>query len=148
AEPADRAARLGEAVTRTLTALRRLGLRVLVLGQVPPLPYPAPECVYRAGLAGDVGHCGANRSAIETEQRELSAALQAAVARFDNARFLDLAPALCDAETCSPVGGGRIYYSDSTHLSDTGARAVRAHFAGDFAWVSGATQRDKISTSR
>ena len=148
ADPADRAAKLGEAVGRTLTALRALGLRVLVLGQVPPLPYAAPECVYRAGLAGDVNRCSAILSTIEAEQHDLTAALRAAVAPFDNTRYLDLTAALCDDKACSPVAGDRITYSDITHLSDSGARAVREHFALDFAWVFAGSERDKFSAAR
>jgi peptidoglycan/LPS O-acetylase OafA/YrhL len=140
--PADRAARLGEGVRRTLTALRARGLRVLVLGQVPPLPYRAPECVF---LAGDAGQCSALRGPLDAEQNDFMAALRSAVAPFDNARFLDLEPALCDAEHCVASRGGQIYYIDGTHLSDAGARAVRDYFASDFAWVVAGAGRDKLS---
>jgi len=141
----DGAKKFAAALGRTVGALRALGLRVLVLGQVPPLPYVAPECVYHAGLANDVAQCGARRSKIDGEQRDLLDALRAAVAPFDNARVLDLEPALCDAESCSPLRDGHIYYSDATHLSDAGARAVRAHFAEDFAWIFAPTERDRSS---
>lgn len=140
--PADRAAKLGEGVTRTLTALRARGLRVLVLGQVPPLPYRAPECVF---LASDPKQCSALRAPLDAEQHDFMAALKSAVAPFDNARFLDLEPALCDAEYCAPAREGQIYYIDATHLSDAGARAVQAHFAPDFAWVVAGAGRGKAS---
>jgi hypothetical protein len=142
ANPADQSAKLGEAVRRTLAALRSRGLRVLVLGQVPPLPYRAPECVF---LARDMQRCGVARSTFEAEHHDLIDALQSAVAPFDNARFVDPALALCDAQYCLPARDGEIDYIDATHLSDAGARVVRAHFADDFAWLLGSAQRETFS---
>jgi peptidoglycan/LPS O-acetylase OafA/YrhL len=137
---ADRAAKLGEAVGRTLAALRARGLRVLVLGQVPPLPHRAPECMF---LASDVRQCSALRGPLDAEQHDFTAALRSAVAPFDNARFVDVEPALCDTTSCASGREGQIYYIDATHLSDAGARAVRAYFASDFAWVVGSTERGR-----
>jgi len=115
-------------------------LRVLVLGQVPPLPHRGPECVF---LASDARQCSALRGPLDAEQHDFIAALRSTVAPFDNARFLDLEPALCDTEYCAPARDGQIYYIDATHLSDAGARAVRAYFAADFAWVVGSTERGR-----
>ncbi len=142
---ADRAAKLGEGLARTLTVLRARGLRVLVLGQAPPLPYRAPECLF---LTSDGRKCNALRAPLDAEQHDFTAALRSTVARFDNARFIDLEPALCDAQSCVAGRGGEIYYIDATHLSDAGARAVRAHFAADFDWVVGRAERDKRSGER
>jgi hypothetical protein len=130
-----------ESVSRTLAELRALGLRVLVLGPVPQMAHPAPECIYRTSGDRDGNRCGVSRQNADAGLSELVTALQLAAHGFDNARFIDLRLALCDAEYCPPGRGGQIYYRDAHHLSDVGARAVRERFRAEFAWVFAARQR-------
>jgi peptidoglycan/LPS O-acetylase OafA/YrhL len=138
---ADGEVRLGQAVSHTVATLRALGLRVLVVGPVPLMPYSGPECLYRSGLAGDLDRCRIDARSVRAGQHKLVEALRSAVMPFDNARFIDPRDALCDQDYCWPGRGGQVHYRDTHHLSDAGARVVGAHFADDFAWVASREQR-------
>jgi len=135
---AEHVAKMAEAVTRTLQALRLRGLRVLLVGPVPELPHRVPECLF---LATDVQSCAAPASEIEASQRDVVAALRAAATGFDDVRFVDAAAAFCDVTWCVPAREGTIYYRDSNHLTDAGAELLQRRFSDDFAWIFAAPER-------
>jgi hypothetical protein len=134
-------------MTRTIGQLRALGLRVLVLGPVPIMPYPVPECIFRAHSEADLRRCRTTSAEVDLAQRKIVTALRSATMKFDDTRFVDLRQALCDMDYCWPARGGSIYYSDTNHLSGPGARIVHDRFRDDFAWAFAAPPRDKSSAT-
>ena len=144
----DLAATLGETVRRTIGRLNALGIRVLVFGPVPTLPFAAPECNYRTSLNGGIGRCNARRGNVDSELSGIVGALRSAVQDFNNARFVDLRNVLCDSDQCWSARNGQIYYTDDNHLSDSGAMLVLQNFKDDFAWVFAGALRDKPNVSQ
>jgi peptidoglycan/LPS O-acetylase OafA/YrhL len=143
----EAATKLGEAMVRTVGKLHGIGLRVLVLGPVPTMPYPVPECIFRAKSENELRRCRYTRSEVDLMQRDIVNALQSAVSQFDHARFLDLKAALCDSAFCWPSGQDNIFYSDTNHLSASGARVVADRFKDDFDWAFAAEQRAQPSAA-
>ena len=143
ADAADTVAQLREAMLRTLGELHRIGLRVLVLGPVPEMPYPIPECTFLAQSTVDLRRCRYTRSEVDLVQRDSVDALRSAASHFDNIRFLDPKLAFCDSDFCWPGQGGSILYSDSAHLSPAGARVLRDRYKDDIAWAFAARERGK-----
>jgi peptidoglycan/LPS O-acetylase OafA/YrhL len=141
------AAKLGEAMVRTLGELHGMGLRVLVLGPVPTMPYPVPECIFRARSETELRRCRYTRNEVDLMQHDVINALQSAVSQFDRARFVDFKAALCDSDFCWPSKNGKIFYGDTNHLSGSGARVVYDRFKDEFAWTFGAKERDQPSAA-
>jgi hypothetical protein len=138
---ADSASILGEAMTRSVGQLRALGLRVLVLGPIPALPYSAPECVFRAHSEADLRRCRYTSAEVDLAQRNIVAALRSATMKFDDTRFVDSRQAFCDMDFCWPARDGSIYYSDNNHLSASGARILHDRFRDDLDWAFIAPRR-------
>ena len=138
---------LAEAISRTLGELHLLGLRVLVLGPVPAMPYPVPECIFRANSEADLRRCRYTSDEVDLAQRNIIDVLRSATMKFDYTRFVDLRPAFCDMAYCWPAQGGNIYYSDTHHLSSSGARILHDRFRDDLAWVFAARQRNTFSST-
>jgi peptidoglycan/LPS O-acetylase OafA/YrhL len=136
----EAAAKLGEAMVSTLRELRGMGMRVLVLGPVPTMPYPVPECIFRARSESELRRCRYTRSEVDLMQHDIVNALQSAVSQFDHAHFVDLKAALCDSDFCWPSQHVNIFYSDTNHLSTSGARLVYDRFRDEFIWVFAAEQ--------
>jgi hypothetical protein len=147
ASAAESASILAEAMTRTIGQLRALGLRVLVLGPVPSMPYPVPECIFRAHSEADLRRCRYTSAEVDLAQGNIVAALRSATMKFDDTRFVDLRQAFCDMDYCWPARGGSIYYSDTNHLSGSGARILHDHFRSDLAWAFAASRRYKSSAT-
>jgi peptidoglycan/LPS O-acetylase OafA/YrhL len=132
----ERVTRMAEAMTRAIQRLRDLGLRVLVLGPIPEMPYRVPECVFLARLAaGEMQRCGSASRDVDVSQRDVVEALRAATAKFDNVRFVDASAAFCDSMECRPGRDGSLYYSDTNHLTNAGAGVLHERFRDDFAWI-------------
>ena len=145
ARAAESASILAEAMTHTIGQLRALGLRVLVLGPVPAIPHPAPECLFRAHSETDLRRCRYTSAEVDLAQRSTVTALRSATKKFDGTRFVDLAPAFCDMDYCWPGRDRSIYYSDTNHLSGPGARILHDRFKDDLAWAFAAPRRDNSS---
>jgi hypothetical protein len=143
----ENAAKLRDAMFRTIRELRGLGLRVLVLGPVPDLPYPAPECIFRAQSEVDLRRCRYTSGEVDFMQRDIVTALRSATSQFDNTRFIDLKAPFCDVDYCWPGRGGHIYYSDTNHLSVSGARVLRDWYKNEIVWAFADQERDKPSTA-
>lgn len=142
AEAPSDPARLGQAIGLAIRRLNAMGLRVLVIGPVPDIPFPGPECAFRAELAGDPGRCNARRNEVDSLLGAIADSLRSAVRSSDNARFVDVRAALCDSEVCRSTQNGQIFYTDDNHLSNAGALFVLDKFREDFEWVFGASHRE------
>jgi hypothetical protein len=105
-------------LARTLSALRRTGAQVVVLGDIPVLDGSAPECL--AAHPADVPACATPRSA--ATERVWHTADRAA-ARATGSAYLPVLPWLCSA-VCTPVIGNVTVYRNRFQLSATYARLL------------------------
>jgi hypothetical protein len=109
---------------RELAELDRLGLEAVVVLPVPGLPHDAPACLARR----DPSQCAVARPLAESKRAQSMHLLSRVVAGSRNAILLDPFEALCSAERCDAISGGKVLYSDAHHLSVNGSVTL-AHVA-------------------
>jgi hypothetical protein len=100
-------------LTAVLSDLKASGARLIVLGDIPILAQPAPECL--AAHQSDVARCATSREAaleniFHDEERAAAAAT--------GASYVDPTPWLCST-TCSPIVGRMLVYRNQFHISAT-----------------------------
>jgi peptidoglycan/LPS O-acetylase OafA/YrhL len=113
-----------EALRRTYARLDRLGIQVVVIRDVPLIPFDVPSCLSRraAGLplAGDCRFTP-DEAFIARAHRA-----QDQAARGLRVRFVDLNDQVCGqgSAPCPTERGGMILYTDDDHLTATFARSL------------------------
>jgi peptidoglycan/LPS O-acetylase OafA/YrhL len=100
----------------TLTNLRPLATRVLLLGDTPTPKVDVPSCV--AGHLHDVGNCMSTRTDAIRPGR-LTAEFE--VAREHDADFITTYDWLCTDQWCPVVIGDVLVYRDNSHITTTAA---------------------------
>ena len=123
---------------RTMERLRALGVRRVVVGNVPVWrgnPARALFHAYRRDPSGDVPS-RMSRAQFKVPVRSDSAI--AGIAASAGAEFVSLLDVLCDRGTCTATTDGGMTYSNADHLAPPGARAVVARtLRGVLASVAG-----------
>jgi len=115
---------LREGLGRTVAELRKLGVEVLLLGQVPDNVQSPSDCVARAYLAGtDPATCGRSAADARARSAESLRALRE-VAAANGARVFDPNGRFCAGARCLVEAGGAALYRDSDHLAPDGSRFV------------------------
>lgn len=101
------------------------GKRLILVGPIPAMPFPAPTAVGLLHARGsDARSFGTARADHDFENRAIGTALSA-IARSTGAAIVDPAADLCDETRCRAVGrAGELRYFDAVHLSLTGARQI------------------------
>ena len=115
----------------TLTALEKLGLRVLVLGPIPSMVYQIPQCIG----SRDAAYCNISRETNATGVGQSSDTLAEVIKRHPNTRLAQLMDYFCDAETCYAARDGKILYYDNNHISATTARDLAGYLKDDLDWA-------------
>lgn len=113
---------LARGLERTVAALRKLGRRVVVVGQVPEIGINVPGAYQVARLTGrDVNDLIAPTTA-EFERRR--AGVQRATAGLESVSgvtVVEPSDMLCDSRICAVTVDGYALYRDNGHLSSMGA---------------------------
>jgi SGNH domain-containing protein len=105
-------------MAKTLTAMRPLADRVIVLGDTPVLDQSAPECL--AAHAENITACFTTRA--KATERVWNEADESA-ARAAGAGYVSVLPWLCSA-VCTPVIGNMTVYRNRFHLTGTYSRML------------------------
>ncbi len=110
-------------------ALRRMGAvrRVLVMGPLPWLKRPAPECI----TLGWVEQCAVTRAVYDEAAAANWLGLRVLAARFPNVELVDAGAYFCDDATCPVMRDGYAQYWDNDHISATAARAFADQWLAD-----------------
>jgi len=99
---------------------------VLVL-DVPELPFELPSCVTRPILKGFARKkCSFAARDWEARSAVINGELRAAASEFSDVTVFDPASVLCDADECYAQRNGELLYTDGHHLSRAGATLVGA----------------------
>ncbi len=120
--------RMFQVLERTALALKRLGIAVYFVEDVPLAALSAPDRLAKARVLG-------RTQAIEPRTADYVRAngfIREAAARLERRGLLHIAtPAgiLCGPRTCRVLQSGEPLYFDSNHLSEPGARLVAPVFA-------------------
>ena len=97
----------------TLSSIKPVRTKKVVLGDIPYLAQPAPDCL--AAHSSDVPACSTPAtSAIKTDRIR---AEQVAAART-RTKYIKVAPWFCSA-TCTAIIGNKVVYFDAYHVSTT-----------------------------
>lgn len=108
-----------EGTTRVLEQLSPAGKRIFLLAETPALPFNGPDCLMRHAQRPDwlrqVGACSA--PAASARATDIQHGLRTAIARFPNARMLDLNAHICPDGMCRAELSGQVTYRDNQHLS-------------------------------
>lgn len=129
-EESLRALQIG--LTATVNRLRRAGLRVLIVGQIPELYYSVPECLLRRSAQ----ECAMERQRVNDRREAAMTVLRSELVPDRSVRLLDPIDALCDTRSCYPVRGGVVMYSDSHHLTATGVETLAPQFDPELIWLA------------
>lgn len=113
-----------EGLERTMTVIRPLADRVLVLGDTPTPLNDVPSCV--ASHLRSVGQCMAARSEAVKPNR---LAVELAVAKAHNADFAATGDWLCTATLCPVVIGDLLIYRDDSHITTAASSWLTPYLA-------------------
>lgn len=123
---------LRKGLERTIDELQKLGLQVLLLGQVPDYTRSPSECMARAYAAGAaIDGCRLTRDAA-LERSAWSRDLLRQLAAAHGAAVFDPSARLCAGSQCLIEAGGTPFYRDSDHLSPEGSLFLGDALPADF----------------
>lgn len=113
-------------VTRTLAAIESLGARAAVLRDTPRPGFRVPICLARAeGRGADpAAACSYDRAKGLAMGREMSVAELGAIRLRPLAAAIDLNDRICADDTCSPLAGSLVRFSDDNHLAASYSRSL------------------------
>ncbi|MFG1432225.1 acyltransferase family protein [Xanthobacter sp. V2C-8] len=113
-------------LARTVETLNAHGIKVLLLGQPAEFVPAPPKCVLERELAGESSSACLSQGrgdAVAAIGAGNDALLEAAAPGAD-ATVFQLSEIFCRGDTCIAGDEERFYYSDTDHLSATGAREL------------------------
>ncbi len=151
---AENAAVFQRGLERTLTALRRTGRRIVVVGPIPEIGFDVPTSLARDiwfNRRDDIDRIEPSRAAFFKREKRVLSTLHDLQTRFG---FVLIEPyqVLCDANRCNVGTPARPLYVDDNHLSITGARKLRRLFEAaldqsDIAYQAGGATKPPGSLS-
>ncbi|WP_448506487.1 acyltransferase family protein [Immundisolibacter sp.] len=128
----DRSGQVAAALDSTVGALTALGIRVVLVMDVPEPGYDVPLSLARAALRGRAPQVNPTRASVDARQ-ELARQILQQVAIKWGAHLVDPTPAFCDRDFCHVEGGGVSRYTDADHLTRSAALDLTHLFDDSFA---------------
>lgn len=125
--PAEIKAVFVRGLRRTLAALRSAGKRVVIVGPIPEIGWTVPRTLAMQRYTGRSWPISPTFPEFLERQSFVILTLRKLAAEF-SADLVFPHAALCDKNECAVMRGDQILYSDSNHLSLTGARQIHAIF--------------------
>ena len=113
-------------IAGVIAALRRGGISVLLVGNVPTLSFVPAHCYGRERMFGrDPSPCLAvTRAAVQAQFGPSDAELAHAAARYPGVQTFFPSSVLCDRVNCHAFFAGKVLYVDMQHLSRDGALLI------------------------
>jgi hypothetical protein len=107
------------------------GKQVIVMDDIPILPFDPRACIKRAGFAASTTRspCAIARAEVERQTPEHGPLLKKLLQEFPSIRLFDPAPYLCDRSYCYAMLDGKLMYRDDNHLSYDGDLYIGTKFA-------------------
>jgi hypothetical protein len=116
-----------------VTAIRRLGPQVLVIGPVPKPPFIVPDCLSThltsATACTTPLSVGVNDPGMASEQATVTSA---------GGLYLDVQPWFCASTTCAAMVGNLLVYRDDNHITATYAAYLGPAMTDELAVALGA----------
>ncbi len=123
---------LRTALTETLGFYQKLGIPVVLVEDNPHQSTPVPKASIRFAVDPSAQQLNANavtRLGYEQRQAGANSILKSVASQHPLASVLEVANALCNADTCPWATQHEFLYYDSGHLSEAGALQVYPTFA-------------------
>jgi peptidoglycan/LPS O-acetylase OafA/YrhL len=130
-----------DAARETYRRFLAAGKRVIVMEDVPILPFDPRTCIKRAGVASSATTtpCAIPRASWDKEIAEHEVVRKQFEREFPGIEWFRSSDALCDERACRAMVDGRLMYRDNNHLSYDGDLRVGSYFAR---WAGGQARRD------
>jgi len=111
------------ALLATVDYLRANKKSVWLFIQVPELPFDIAECVARPFSFEHLGRipCAVAKQDVIQQQAPFRQIVDVVVQHAPDVHVFDPLPWLCDEQWCTAIKGGRVLYSDISHLSKDGS---------------------------
>ncbi|MDP2834894.1 MAG: SGNH hydrolase domain-containing protein [Pseudomonadota bacterium] len=122
------------ALTRTVDALVKLGVRILIIAPVPELYFSGPQCLYLRSEAD----CVVPRDRVEQRRSSTLRVLRSVAADRSQVRIYDPIDDFCDATTCFTRRNGVLQYTDHNHASPQKVLALQPVLEPYLSWLEGA----------
>jgi hypothetical protein len=131
-----------DAARETYRRFLAAGKHVIVIEDVPIMPFDPRTCIKRAGVASSAttAPCGIPRSEWDAQVEQHEQIRQETARMFPQIAWFRASSALCDERWCSAMIDGRLMYRDPNHLSYDGDLRVGSFFSRWAAQQSGAAQ--------
>ena len=101
-----------ESLTRLVRQLRSTGAQVLVLGPIPDMQTPVPDC-----LSGHVDNAIACSPPRLTAVNKPGIAAESTATEAGGGHYADLTDLFCTADRCPVIVGNTLVYIDTNHLT-------------------------------
>lgn len=125
----EHARTFAEFVAGTVAIFRKRGIKVQIIGQVPPLPTFSLRCLANAARNDtEEVDCGVSRASVDQMLSSYQSAVQAIDVADDGVSFLDMRALLCTDVVCSAFKDEVLIYRDRGHLNALGS-AYLARYA-------------------
>jgi peptidoglycan/LPS O-acetylase OafA/YrhL len=116
---------LRESLRRTVNLFEQRNIRVLLLGEVPPLGKDPTRCIANAIKKSiDPNTCGRSKHDVDQETEHTASMLLELSAGSKQTTFLSPIKLMCSAHWCGTVMDNVYLYRDSTHLNRVGAQKL------------------------
>jgi peptidoglycan/LPS O-acetylase OafA/YrhL len=130
----DRSGQVAVALDSTVSALTTLGIRVVLVMDVPEPGYDVPLSLARASMRERAPQVNPTRASVEARQQLARQTLQQVASKW-GARLVDPTPAFCDQAFCHVEVGGVSRYTDSNHITRSAALTITHLFDDSFATI-------------
>ena len=107
-----------EAYVEPWRALAGAGIQVIAIRDTPWMMFDVAECIEIAGADADA--CARPRKSMLADRDPIETAGDLP----PNVRYIDLSRYFCNDDTCPPVAGNVLIYSDQHHITATYARTL------------------------
>jgi len=141
---AERVAYAERATNEVVTKLESMGLRVLIVGPIAMLSRAVPQCLARYS----VEECSESREDVDLDRKPaLDALRRIAAAHPLTVQLWDPVESLCDSEWCPVRLGSVVMFTDSVHLTASGARQLLGGANPHLNWLmTGHTGNEHFTT--
>ena len=118
------------ALDDTLARLTAAHKRIIIIENVPTLPFGPKECINRPlRVASTMRHpCAVAKSQVLADQKAYRDIIERIARKYPDVVVFNPLPAFCDAQYCYGRTGDEVLYRDRNHLSDDGVRRLSPHF--------------------
>lgn len=118
------------ALNETLARLSAAHKRIILIENVPTLPFGPKDCVNRpVRIASTMREpCTVLKSQVLADQKAYRDIIARVANKYPDVIIFDPLPAFCDAQYCYGRIGDEVLYRDRNHLSDDGVRRLSPLF--------------------